>query len=78
MRCYFLSILIVSTLKRDEFLYVVNEVDDPDFFVLQVPGSFFIWLQDQFGDYPLEPGKSVLKLIFLSVSYKLNQFLNWF
>lgn len=59
-------------------------VDDPDFFMLLVPGSFFIWLQDQFGDYPLEPGKSVLKLelvlelIFLSVSYKLNQFLNWF
>lgn len=46
------------------------------FFMLLVPGSFFIWLQDQFGDYPLEPGKSVLKLelvlelIFLSVSYK--------
>jgi len=61
---------------------VVIDVDDPDIFMLLVPGSFFIWLQDQFGDYPLEPGKSVLKLelvlelIILSVSYKLSQFLN--
>lgn len=44
-----------------DFLNVVNEVDDPDFFLLVTVLSF-TWLQDQFENYLIEPNNSVLKL----------------